>query len=401
MQSAELICVGAGGLLLMGLQPSMARASQDQAPQDRAPQYIVTELPTLGGSVASGNTISDIGMVMGNANLTGDQVTHAAIWRELFVKDLGTLGGPNSFIQWQVHNANGVIAGFAETAAIDQYGENWSCGYFFPSFTGHVCVGFRYEHNTMTALPTLGGPNGYASGVNEHGQIVGWAENTVRDSTCTYPQIFQFEAVLYERNGKAKTLPPLPRDPDGAAVAINAAGQVVGISGACNNAFGGYTARHAVIWQNGKPTEIKTFGGHGWNTPTDINSQGQVVGFANHADDIVNGQLQFDPIAFIWSAAAGMAKIRPLPHDTNTTAYAVNDAGQVVGQSSGGPEGARAFLWQNGKSVDLNAVSTLPPNFYLVYAEGINNSGRITGQGCLVNECTTQTRAFIATPVQQ
>ena len=49
----------------------------------------------------------------------------------------------------------------------------------------------------MTQLPTLGGPNGFATGVNNLNQIVGWAENTVHDPTCTLPQILQFEAVIY------------------------------------------------------------------------------------------------------------------------------------------------------------------------------------------------------------
>jgi hypothetical protein len=36
-------------------------------------------------------------------------------------------------------------------------------------------------------LPTLGGTHGFATGSNNLDQIVGWAENTVRDSSCVVP----------------------------------------------------------------------------------------------------------------------------------------------------------------------------------------------------------------------
>ena len=36
----------------------------------------------------------------------------------------------------------------------------------------------------MTGLPTLGGDNGFATGVNDRGQIVGWAEDNTHDPTC-------------------------------------------------------------------------------------------------------------------------------------------------------------------------------------------------------------------------
>ena len=37
----------------------------------------------------------------------------------------------------------------------------------------------------MTRLPTLGGTHGFATGTNNLGQTVGWAENTVLDPTCS------------------------------------------------------------------------------------------------------------------------------------------------------------------------------------------------------------------------
>ena len=392
-----------GALTLLALAPAADRlAAQEQRSSDGAFHYVTYNLGTLGGSSSSGNAINDLGWVLGNANLAGDQATRAAVWIDGMKFDLGTLGGPNSVTEWPVHNDRGVIPGFAQTAELDPLQESWSCAAFFPPTTDNVCAGFRWFEGTMTRLPTLGGTNGYAAGVNQRGEIVGWAENTVHDSTCNLPQVLQFEAVIWRPDGKIRELPPLPEDQDGAATAINDRGDVVGISGTCDNAVGAYTAKHAVIWHDGVPFFIKTFGGKGWNTPADINNHGQVVGFADLPGDVVDGVLTPQPVAFIWSEGAGIQKILPLPGDTNTIAYAINNRGQVVGQSFGGPEGSRAFVWQNGKSYDLNSFLPSGSPLYLVFAEGINDRGEITGGACVPvdGSCATATLApaFLAIP---
>lgn len=345
----------------------------------------VYNLGTLGGSVSSGNAINNLGWVLGNANLPGDQTTHATAWIDGVKADLGTLGGANSVVEWPVHNVAGVISGAAETADVDVLQESWSCSAFFPSPpTLHVCLAFRYVAGTMSPLPTLGGVNGYGAGVNERGDIVGWAETPVHDPSCVAPQVLQFEAVEWRADGTVHELPPYPGDQDGAATAINARGEAVGISGTCDVAAGAGTAKHALIWRNGVPAVIPTFGGQGWNTPTDVNVFGQVVGFADIPDDVTGGVLTpFPlPLGFIWSASAGTVKIAPLPGDQFAIAYAINDWGVVVGQSFGGPEGSRAFIWVKGKSYDLNMFLPQGSSLYLTYAEGINDLGEITGGAC-------------------
>ena len=51
-------------------------------------------------------------------------------------------------------------------------------------------------------------------------------------------------------------LPLIPGDTSGAATAINDNGQIVGISGICDQAVGRHTAKHAVLWENGTVTDI-------------------------------------------------------------------------------------------------------------------------------------------------
>jgi len=57
-------------------------------------------------------------------------------------------------------------------------------------------------------------------------------------------------------------------------------------------------------------------------------------------------------------------------------AYAVNNAGQVVGRSGGDIDPDRAFLWEDGEMIDLGAV----PGYSESVAIDINDSGQIVGR---------------------
>ncbi|MBC5799815.1 MAG: hypothetical protein GIW94_07580 [Candidatus Eremiobacteraeota bacterium] len=309
--------------------------------------------------------------------------------------DLGTLGGSNSAVAWPNHNESGLIAGIAETPAIDKLGESWSCAAFFLKVTHHVCRGFMWRNNVMTPLPTLGGINGYAAGTNNVGQIVGWAENTTRDRTCTGSQVLQFKPAYWSPDGRIHQLPTLPGDPDGAATATNNQGQIVGISGTCDQAVGRYTARHAVIWHDGTVTNLgKLLGGVAWNTPTSINNRGDVVGFANLPGGDPGA---IHPQAFLWTASGGVTKLGALPGDQFSIANGINDRDQIVGVSFGGPSGLqRAFLWQHGVMTDLNTLVLPGSHLYLNAASDINDRGAITGQATL--QGTNETPGFLAVP---
>src|SRR5437016_1838528 len=199
--------------------------------------YGVVELGELGGTAGSANGINDRGWITGADNLTGDVTSMATLWVNGSTIPLGTLGGPNSAVAWPVKNNNGVIVGISELPDADPLGENFSCWPFFAAGvpTGRICKGFRWQNGLMTALPPFpGGYSSYATGVNNQGQVVGWAENGVHDPTCDPSfQILQFRAAMWEPNGTMHELPPLPGDSTSAATAINDLGQVVGISGDC------------------------------------------------------------------------------------------------------------------------------------------------------------------------
>ncbi|HYV31941.1 MAG TPA: hypothetical protein VEO53_12665 [Candidatus Binatia bacterium] len=293
-----------------------------------------------------------------------------------------------------------MIVGIAEAADLDPLHEEWSCTAFFPTVTGHICRGFAWENGVMTALPTLGGNQSFATGVNDRNQVVGWAETAVHDPTCNAPQVLQFRAVLWEpKAGTIKQLPPFPGNSTSAATAINEQGQAVGISGDCDIAVGRFSARHAVLWDNGTVTEIPNLGGVTWHTPMAISSRGDVVGFSNPAGP---GDPEGDFIAhaFLWTRGSEKAQdLGVLDGDSFSEAFGINARGQVVGVSFGGSNGSHAFLWENGILRDLNTLVTPGSSDILRSAQDINDAGQITGR--VFEPSTGKTLTFVATPVTE
>ena len=367
-------------------------------------QYQVVKLPSLGGTQSRGMAINDQGWVAGWSQRP-DGTRRAALWREGSATLLGTLGGPSSTVPWPGLNDGGTIVGISQTAEVDPLGEDWACELagFLPDDTDLICRGFVWENGAMRELPTLGGNHGFAAGVNNVGQIVGWAETTVHDPTC-HPdatQVLQFRAVLWEpksgSNGKIKTteLRPFEGDSTSAATAINDHGQAVGISGRCDQAVGRFSAQHAVLWEkNGKATEIPNLGGTSWHTPMDINQQGDVVGFSN-PPEAGDPEGEFISRAFLWINGALTARdLGTLDGDAFSEAFAINSLGQVVGISFGGLVGPRAFIWEDEVLTDLNDLVDIAPDV-LLSAQDINDAGQITGR--VLDGATGEVLAFVAT----
>lgn len=390
---ALLAAAGAGGC---SREPGVSfdpRVSREMvAPEVR---YTISYLSTLDGSRNRPSGISNSGWIAGFVNRPGNATRVAAVWRSGSLDTLGTLGGPNSVVQWPGVSSNGIMAGIAETAELGTLGEEWSCSAFFPSVTGHLCRGFVWEDGVMTALPTLGGDNGFATGVNSSGQVVGWAETLVHDPTCNAPQVLQFRAVLWEpKKGRMRELPPLPGDSTSAATAINNRGQVVGISGDCDIAVGQLSARHSVLWEKGTVSNIGDLGGDAWHTPMDINAEGDVVGFSNPRGVV---GIDFAPHAFLWTRTGGIRDLGTLPGDAISQAVGINSSGQIVGVSSGAVN--RAFLFENGVMKDL--TSLVDPAFpdQLIVAQHINDAGVIVGRAVRLG--TSIQVPFVATPVEE
>jgi probable HAF family extracellular repeat protein len=398
------ILVSMAVLLALAIPSPLTAQNADR--HQKQPRYIVYSLGApLGGTASGAAAIDDLGLVAGDSNLTGDTTEHAFLWAYGANLDLGTLGGPNSAVLWPGLNNRGEAVGISDTSMMDPLGETWSCGAFLPaSHTGYTCVGFRWKDGTMTALPTLGGNNGFATAVNDSGHAVGWAETATHDPTCTGNQVLQFLGAVWGANGKVlQQLKPFSNDPDSAATGINDQGQVVGISGKCGSAVGDLSAIHAVLWENGTVKDLGNIGAHAWNTPMAINNRGQIVGFADVKGDDHGNNPNFH--AFLWTREHGMQNLGTLSGNAFSEALGVNEEGQIVGVSyAAGFTNPHAFIYEAGKMTDLNTLIPGDSGLTLQFAQDINDLGVIVGQavgqGSGACGASSDGCAFVAIPTK-
>jgi probable HAF family extracellular repeat protein len=395
-----LFIVLAAGCCGAVLSPALAQ----RAVQVRArTQYQVSDLPGLGGTSNGGNSINDQTWVAGYARLP-NRDRHAALWRNNSLIDLFTLGGPNSSVTWNVKNTAGIIVGISQTADPQLLGESWSSAAFYstPNNVGYINLGFVWQNGQMRGLPNFpGGNNGFATGANNLGQVVGWAENGVHDPTCCCTQVLQFLPAVWTlgQPDQIQDLPLITGDSSGAATAINDNGQMVGISGICDQAVGRHTAKHAVLWENGTVTDIyPNAPAPWWNTPTAINQRGDVVGFAGDPAFVEGDILS----AFMWTREDGIRHLKPLrgrvPEHVDSEAYGINEARQVVGVSCDAQQNdCRAVIWDHGNTpTDLNDFKG-SYSAVLALAKDINDKGEITGRA--IDPITGVLTAYLAVPV--
>jgi probable HAF family extracellular repeat protein len=238
------------------------------------------------------------------------------------VTDLGTLG---DYTQSQASaiNAQGDVAG--------------------SSFTdGYAADAFLYSGGSVTDLGSLGGPKTYANSLNSADQVVG--SSTTPDG---FPHPF-----LYS-DGVMADLGTLGGD-YGVALGINEAGQVTGYSTTAEG------ASHAFLYSDGGMSDLGGASsiGHG------INAYGQVAGSGSVGNFIH---------AFLYSDGA-ITDLGLLSGGTYSQAFALNDAGIVVGQSSTGDSPSHAFLYQDGQMSDLGTLGGQQSE-----ALAINNAGQVVG----------------------
>jgi probable HAF family extracellular repeat protein len=123
--------------------------------QTASQEYSITDLGTLpGGTGSSATDINNRGQVVGSSN-TASGESHAVLWEDGDITDLGTLGG-NQSVAWGINNRGQVVG--QSTANFEQF---------------HA---FLWQDGKMTNLGTLpGGDSSVAWDINNRGQVVGWS----------------------------------------------------------------------------------------------------------------------------------------------------------------------------------------------------------------------------------
>jgi len=301
---------------------------------------------------------------------------------------LGTLGGKNSSINWNGINERGESVGMSETPVPDPNGED-ICGFG----THATCLPFLWQNGVMRALPTVGGNNGQASAINDSGQVVGYAENGLMDSTCpagvTNNRVDL--PVLWDTDkgkDKAHALATIGSDTDGVAFGINNQGQAVGYSGTCT------AVNFAVLWENGTANPLPDFESPG-AIAFAINDHNQIVGQAVNSEGTT--------LAAIWENNVVRSLGGLLPGDVASFATSINNRGEVVGSSFAFSGWSRGLIWQNGKMTDLNTVFPASSHLYVISASNINESGQIAGMALETTgpNAWQVVHSYLATPVEE
>jgi probable HAF family extracellular repeat protein len=268
--------------------------------------------------------------------------------------------------------------------------------------------GFLYRNSEFTVLGDFGTYSTYVADLNDFGQVAG--------SSGFFP--FLYESGLMIRLGDFY---------NGDATALNNRGDVVGrnffyLSGIMTH-LGGLWGGSAIAvdvnesgevagwFQNEEGNsrgffydgsmlrDIGTLGGP-QSRAVGINNAGEVVGWS----DIAGGGRH----GFLYRDGVMVDLCSPEPMSPLFSVLAINDAGQVLGQSynpvprEGEPEPNRAFLYSNGRWNDLGTLGGAfteagwsVSQIGLSSSHVLNNSGQVTGSS---QTADGKYHAFLWTP---
>jgi uncharacterized membrane protein len=220
---------------------------------------------------------------------------------------------------------------------------------------------FRWTADTGVALMPQGKMRtATLAGVNGRGEVVGTVDKRVN------------RVVAWDLDDGVRGIPPGPNGLTSEADATNEAGDVVG----ARFDYSLPDPRQTTLWAaDGSITELRS-DTPGTLYPADVNGRREVVGYLSPDA----GPFFGDGIAFVWAAETGSTLLGRLPGsepDARTEAYAINDAGVVVGSGALTYLGlSTAFRWTADRGYELLDV---PANCTNTNALDINNSGWIVG----------------------
>jgi len=318
------------------------------------------------------STISAVAMVA----LPASAAAAAPSQPQYTLIDLGTFGGPQADVGNGPYLGNSaVVAGTADTANLDPYGTKDNGSFNGDKYVQHT---YLFSHGVLTDLGALGPDptknSSYANWLNSQGEVAGISGNGTVDPLTHDEEV---DPVVWQ-DGKITDLGTFGGD-EGQAFGMNNQGEVTGLADNATpdrySMLGDGQQTRAFLWQNNTMRDLGTLGGpdsFGWF----VNDHGQVVGvsYTSATPDPVTGQPPAS--VFIWQHGT-MRDLGNLGGSVPTFGGvdAFNDAGEIAGQSNlAGNKTFHAFLWDGHKMVDLGTFGGA-----LSSPIGMNDHGEVVG----------------------
>lgn len=310
----------------------------------------ITRIPTLGGSESVALSINDNGTVVGQAQLDGDTVSHAFIYKSGQITDLGAIIPSVNSTAWAVNN-NDEVVGSSE----------------FESGFGNAAM---YWHNgvTLNLNAAMNASGSIAWDINDSGVIVGQGNLGPGFS----------KGFVYKPGQGGQSAGTLPGYMGGANLGINNAGVTVGHS----YFFGDPSLAHYAVPNGRGGYDSTPIGptGYALSIATAINNNGTVVGYADNPDG--------PPTACVFTLDSHnpVEYLGTLPGYGESQANAINDLGVIVGfcYSADFKSNPHAWVYMDHQMIDLNTyLPALRGSGFveLLNALSVNNHGDIVGTG--------------------
>lgn len=329
----------AGGYLAVNTSGQRVAATPPDASESAGPGNTVPG-PTgirfihSGGTLAEARAVNDSGTVAGLAADSQSKL-RAVIQTGEGTQILEVLEGSTNTGQGFAINSAGVVAGMSQSAEARFTAVIWTDG----------------KIASLGYLP--GGRFTYAYGINDAGEVVGFGATTAGGFT---------NRAFHWKAGKMTELPTLGGR-QSIAQAINNRSVVVGYAEGTNN------LSRPVKWIDGKVEALSDHPGMAYA----INNAGQIAGQCKGLDAKQPERYE----AVVWRDGA-QVRLGTLG-GANSEAIGINEAGEVVGTADSADGAARAFLWREGRMIDLNTLLPTGTNCVLDKANDINNRGQIAG----------------------
>lgn len=304
--------------------------------------WMIIDLGTLGGpgiTTGPGSQAFDIcsgGIVVGSSVVSDlGPATRAFRWHDGGLAPLDPLPGDEHSV------AFGICAG----TVIGQ-------SYMIGDLSGRAV-----SWSVLSASPTSIG-NFEPRAINADGVVVG--------RRIVLPGGAESRAVIYD-SAVLSDIPTLGGSSN-EANAINTQGDVVGSSSTASGSIHAFLRPHS----GGATIDLGTLGGPSSHA-TDVNTLRQIAGFSQTPDGNTR--------AFLTSILPGnlvapLMDLGALTPNGQSYAYALNDAGVVVGTSD-----SHAVMWNAGVITDLNDLIPPESGWTLRLATSINDDGDIVGIG--------------------